>query len=150
MHKNQIWLFLLIAVGIATAWYSGKAVYHLYSYYRLQNHTEATVTDWKVKEIKSDAFVLEATYFFRLKGEEILATDFLIDPIFRNHYAAEQSIPKFAKKSWIVWFDPTNPHYSSLQKKFPTKECWSAGMMLALATYFTWLGFYVGSKHESR
>jgi hypothetical protein len=67
----------------------------------------------------------------------------LTDEPFRNRWGAQEAITQYAAKEWRVWFDHKDPDYSSLQKKFPLKECVSAIFLWGLLLYFLWLGFYV-------
>lgn len=148
MHKNRFWLGFLCVAIVASLWYTGLAAYLLYDYSQLEKITQATVTQWEVIELKSDKYALQGTYYFTDHGKIFSASSMLKEPVFLNRYAAENEIPKLVKQRWSVWYNAANPNHSTLQKKFPLKECASAVMMITLALYLTFLGFYVGGVRQ--
>ena len=143
MHKNLWWQAFLIAVFLIVLWYSGTALYRTYNYSRLTAKTTPTSIKWDVLELSDDEFVMEGNYTFEVKGKTFEGNTPLKNSIYKNRWAVEEDLPKMDKVKWGVWYNPSNPDYSSLQKKFPVKECLSAVFMWVLFLYFLWLGFYV-------
>ena len=146
MHQNRFWLAFLTVLTLIVLWYCGVAIYRTYEYIRLTAQTNAEVYEWAPKEISGDVFAAHAYYTFDVKGTQYKGEDVLPSPLYRNTWAIEQEIPKLSKEKRIVWFDPTNPLHSSLQKRFPLKECVSAIVLLGLLLYFVGLGFYVARR----
>lgn len=143
MSKGYIWAAFLIVVGAIALWYSAVAGYRYYSYARLTAQTRPLAMDWRVVAVSDEQYIPEASYTFQVGGELFSGQTAWHDQTYRNQWGAEESLPEFSKQWRQVWYDSGNPHHSSLQKKFPFKECISAGILWALWLYFVWLGYYV-------
>ncbi|MBA3815852.1 MAG: DUF3592 domain-containing protein [Parachlamydiaceae bacterium] len=143
MHKNTIYRAFLLAVILVTLWYSGIAIYRYYNYGRLTAQASLTSSEWQIQEVAEDEFYLEATYKFSVRQQVYAGRTSWPREFYRNRWAAEKDIPYVQKHHSVVWYQPSNPTHSSLQKKFPLKECLSAIVLWGLLLYFTWLGFYI-------
>lgn len=143
MHKNIFWQFFLFIVGACTVWYSVVAWHAYYRYSHLTAYTVPSAMSWEVEEKSEEHYLLKAFYRFNFQGKSFTGTSVLTDEAYRNLWGAQKALPEYAAKEWRVWFDSHNPDYSSLQKKFPIKECLSAIFLWGLLLYFLWLGFYV-------
>jgi Protein of unknown function (DUF3592) len=143
MHKNPVWLAFLAVISLVVLWYCGAALYKIYGYSRLTAEVQATSIQWGVKELADDQYIVKANYTFAVEGKIYQGETLFKDIIYMNAWAAEQAGLKNGKKNWKVWFQPNHYNHSTLQKKFPTKECYYAGAMLLLLLYFVGLGFYV-------
>jgi hypothetical protein len=143
MHRNPIWLIFLAVIAAVAIGYSSFTLYKLYGYYTLTRETSPLSIQWTVKVLSDDEYAVNGAYAFLVEGKTIQGETLFKDETFMNPWAAEASVQKFSGKSWKVWYQPSNLHHSTLQKKFPLKECSSAGVLLALLLYFIWLGFYV-------
>lgn len=143
MHKNTIWQAFIAVIFATTLWYSIVAIYSYYSYVHLKVQTSPSAMDWDIVEKSDEDYVAQSIYRFEFKGKSYPGTTSFTDTPYRNQWAAEQAAREFSKKQWKIWFDPQNPHHSSLQKNFPLKECISALFLWGLVLYFLWLGFYV-------
>jgi len=147
MHKNLLWQAFLAVVFLITLWYTGTAAYRYYFYSRLTERAPLVSIQWNVKEKASDQYIIEASYRFSLGNESYFGTTTWPNDTFRNSWAAEMAIKQeYSQKPWKIWFDPSNPNHSSLQKRFPFKESISAGFLWILFFYFFWLGFYVAKR----
>lgn len=143
MHSNVIYRAFLLAASFVTLWYSGNAFYKYYNYSRLTAQTTLSSSNWHIHEVAEDEFYLEANYTFSNNQKIYAGQTSWPREFYRNQWAAEKDIPYFQKHRNIVWFNPANPHHSSLQKSFPLKECISAALLWGLLLYFIWIGFYV-------
>lgn len=143
MHKNPIWLAFLACLVLIVLWFTGTAIYKIYLFERFDAYAEAQNVKWTVKEKSDEEFLLDAHYNFLVNGGEIKGDSLLTEASFWNAWAAEQMVKEYTNKKWIVWYSSKNPHYSTLQKNFPLKECISMGVLWALLFYFLWLGYYV-------
>jgi hypothetical protein len=142
-HKNPLWLSFLSIIALCTLWYSGIAYLKLSHYNSLTEETTASSSAWTVKTIAADAYIPEAYYSFYHQATLYDGVDVLTNELFKNAWAAEKALPEFAEKNRTVWYSPSDPHYSSLQKKFPLKESLSAVALWILLMYFVCLGLYV-------
>lgn len=149
MHSNRYWLIFLAFLVIPVGWKSGEALYRLYGYYRLTGRTEGKVTQWSVEKKSDERYVLKAHYHFLIGSKEFESEDQFLNDSYLNAWAAEQAI-KQKTETTPVWYSARNPLVSSLQKKFPIKECLSAVVLWVLLLYFIGLGYYVGSHGSDR
>lgn len=143
MHKNRIWLAFLVALTVVTAGYCVKALYNLYQYAVLTEQTPAQNVHWGITPLSDDQFLVKANYEFSVGGRVYPGETDFKDVVYMNPWAAEQAMPQYSYKLWQVWYQNDKFQHSTLQKKFPAKECYSAGAMVILLLYFVWLGFYV-------
>lgn len=146
MHKNRLWLIFLSIVAAVTLWYAAVAFYKVHQYCSLTQVTSARTEQWSVKEIGRDEFAPYVHYSFMVNSVRYFGESLVFAPYFRNAWAVEEEIPKLAEKEWLVWYNPSNPYYSTLQKKFPVKECIFAGVLFTLLLYFVGLGYYVSKS----
>jgi len=143
MHKNLLWQAFLVLVLVITLAYTGVAAYRYYNYARLKRATLPTTLKWQIRERSSDEYLVEGDYTFSVNNKNYSGATLRSQDPYLNPYAAERGIDMLSSQSWKIWFDPSNPEYSSLQKNFPLKEVISAICLWALLFYFLWLGFYV-------
>ena len=143
MHKNLIWQAFLLVILAASLWYSAIAVYKYYNYSHLEAKTAVSSIDWEIEEQSEEKYLIKGNYSFEFKGHSFSGTSDMTDMNYWNRWAAEQGVKEHSQKKWNVWFDPHDPHHSSLQKNFPIKECITAVFLWGLLLYFLWLGFYV-------
>lgn len=151
MHNNPVFLTFLAFLGLIVIGYGAVALYKYYRYTILTASAPAVIEKWSIEAdlrqwpmnlLFEDAYRVQADYSFvtdqiKYEGKTIFREKY------RNTWAAEQSQKKMEQENWIVWYQPGNAHYSTLQKNFPLKECVSAGVLAALLLYFIWLGSYV-------
>lgn len=143
MHKNYLWQAFLTVIVAATLWYTISAIYAYYSYSHLKAQTSLSALDWEIIHESDEDFPVKAVYTFEFKDKSYPGSTTFTDIPYRNQWAAEQAIKDLSGRQWKVWFDPHNPHHSSLEKSFPFKEIISAIFLWGLILYFLWLGFYV-------
>jgi hypothetical protein len=143
MPKSTLWQAFLIVVGCIALWYTVMAGYRYYNYARLTAQTSPLSVDWNVVEISEESFIPQATYTFKVEKEVFSGETTWTGQTYLNRWGAEQSLSEFSSQERKVWYDASDPHHSSLQKKFPFKESISAGVLWALWLYFLWLSYYV-------
>lgn len=146
MHKNFVWLcFLSLATG-AVGWFTLKALYMVYLYISLNATAPVEDLKWGVEQLSADQFVMKADYTFIAKEKQYSGETLFKDDIYWNPWVAEDALKVYSQKDWTVWYSSGNPQYSSLQKKFPLRECISAGVLWILLFYFLGLGYYVATR----
>jgi len=150
MHKNFCWLIFLFIVGAITTWHTGIFSVRLYQYYQLDAIASPTKVDWAVKPLSKGRFALVAEYSFLVQGTIYHGKTILKKPLFRNLWAANNSLPRYQSQQWKIWFSANYPHHSTVQKSFPLKECFYAGVLLLLFIYFLGLGYYISLLEKAK
>ena len=138
----RLWLGLMILTAAISLWFTGKATHGLWVYSRLAAQTQAAPKEWSVLEIGSSEYVLVSRYAYRIGEAEYEGKTIFKKPSFLNRASAEASIKDWTAHSWNVWYDPSHPLDSSLQKIFPFKNCIHALLALGVLGYFYYLRSY--------
>lgn len=89
--------------------------------------------------MSASQFAIEADYAFEYEKKTYTATTRFAKPYHFNRLAAEKEMKILQKISAIVHFDPNNPAFSSLQRKFPLKKGLHAMLTIGVAIYFLFL-----------
>jgi hypothetical protein len=142
MQKNTAFLALIVTLTLIVFWYSGVFLYRYYNYIRLGAKAPTKEVTWTVDPRTDEQYLLKANYSFDANGQNFTGNTVLEERGYWNRYSAEKGVEEYSKKKWYVWYNPSDPTYSSLQKNFPLKECVSAAIMWAIVFYFVWLGYY--------
>jgi hypothetical protein len=148
MSSKQVWILFLVIFATVTLGYVGHALYRIYVYQSLQKHPPVTRIQWSIQELSDERFILNADYTFEVRGRTYTGKTAFRDKVYRNAWAAGQALAIYQTESWKVWYDPTNPRLSSLQKQFPYKECAYALILAALMVYFS--GLYLRYSQMGR
>ncbi len=149
MHKNRIWILFLSIVSFVLLWFSWKAFFNLYQYTSLTASTKTSSIHWIIEQKASDKFYVQARYTFVVDGKNGHGQTTFTKHLYRNRSATEQAISNPSNDPWNVWYNPSNLNHSTLQKKFPFKECLYAAIVWGVFIYFICLGIYVGKKYET-
>ena len=138
MTRNfyRLWFVLLIISGAITLWFSGIAVSGLWKFFRLNEQTPAQVLNWKIQELSTSRFALEAEYKFDLNGKTYSGKTIFERPQFLNRFAAEHYMKVNESKNRQTWYHKGKPAYHSLEKEFPKKPCLHALLTLGVFVYF--------------
>lgn len=132
----KLWLGLLIVSGAIALWFSGIATVQVWQYARLNAQTPATVLSWGVRDLSSSRYAIEADYRYEVKGTSHRGKTVFKHPQFLNRYAAENHAKTMEGKRWHAWYVERNPAHSSLERKFPQKECLHALLTVGVFAYF--------------
>lgn len=144
MHKNPAWLTFLAIVAAATVWFCVSAILAVQLYHAQSTQAPVLASNWSYEEVASDTYTPRVRYHFRL-GEQIVEGEMQMKhPIARNPAAAEDMVDSLAEQRWWVWYDPSHPKSSTLQKSLPIQECLSALTLMGVFVYLLWLGYSVG------
>lgn len=148
--KRLVQFLFALMIGIAL-WYTFDASLKAWRYVKLSNEATPTNLAWNVHELTEESFAIEAHYAFVFRDHLYQNSTLFDRPTpFWNAWAAEQEIQNWAKKTWTVWFCSWDPEYSSLQKKFPIKECLSALTLWGIIG-FLWIRLSSATKqHQGR
>lgn len=142
MHSNKIWLIFLAAATLAAGWFSWSAIAKVTRYYSLQQKAEISDAAWRIAKRDEENYRVEADFSFEYGGNTYRGSELFEKPLYPNPWAAEYAMKKLESETKEAWFNPRNPRFSSLERKFPLKTVIYAITLLGLWLYFVWLGFY--------
>ncbi len=145
MHQNPYWLAFLSCISLGVFIYTSYAGIQLYHYSRLNQPIPLVHIQWSILPFTEEEFAPQANYQFLLQGISYQGKTIWPEH-YLNQWAAQKAIEKLAAQSWNAWIDPQNPHNSTLQKKFPLKQCLSTIVLWLLMIYFIGLGYYTPSN----
>lgn len=146
MIRNRLWIAFLALFGVITAVFTAIAMYKLADYYRTPAATVATASRWSTDKIGGDRFALRVRYQYRIGEKEFEGEDQIKWPTFRSTAAASAAIQELEKVSPRVWYRPASPHASTVQRKFPSRPCVHAGLLLGTMAYLLILGAYIARQ----
>lgn len=143
--QNPVWLSLLGLNFAAILWFGIPLSFHLYDYYALTETTKPSDLKWFVEKQGSEDFRVGANYSYLVNTISYEGETIFNDMTFRNPSSADDQLKLKASQTHLVFYDPQNVNHSSLQKKFPTKECVSTAVLFLILLYFVLLGIYTSS-----
>lgn len=144
--QHLSFILFLTVISIIALWFSCRAFLGIYRYFVLNSETLSSQVEWSVKELSDEKYVLHGKYVYLVNGESYTSETTLSHFPYRNHGAAERVIPEYAAKQWSIWYSPHNPAFSTLEKKFPIKECVSSVLLWSIMIYFICLKNYVAKR----
>lgn len=142
MHKNPYWLIFLLFIGIAVIGYTGFTFYKIYQYNRLSQSIAPQSIEWTIHPLDVDSFSLMSTYQFDWNQKNYSGSAEYSDR-YLNDWAAQEGLGRRKLEKWRVWFDPEDPHFSTLYHEYPMKQVIYTFMLWGLLLYFAWLGHSV-------
>lgn len=143
MHKNRVWLLLLVAVAVVMLIFCGRAAADVYHYSRMSSKTLLSEISWEIRQ-RGRLFIPYAHYRFEIDGQVYSGEESLDRAWQRNQWSAEKEIEKLQSYRWSVWYDADRPDVSTLDRSFPWRSVVYAALLIGLCSYFIGLGFYVG------
>jgi coproporphyrinogen III oxidase len=141
MRRAQIVLISLAA--IAFLWFASRTAVILWHYEKLSQHAVAEITAWGVQKKGGSKYILYAAYTFEVDGQKFFSKTFFTQPVFLNAPSAEAEGKQWMSKPLQVWYHPSKPSISSLEKNFPFKASIHALLSLGLLLYFFFLRKYL-------
>lgn len=139
MHCNLYWTGFLIIIGLIVIAYSGFTLVKIHHHSRLTQHTTPQTIQWSIHKLGEDDFTLQGHYEFSWDGKEYSGQE-SANEHYLNAWAARDILDSFNQETSQVWFDPSNPEYSTLFKNFPIKYTIYSVILWLLFFYFIWLG----------
>ena len=82
MISKNFFIFMFLIVGGASLYLGGEFFYNLNRYFHLTHSSEAQVFDWKVVEIKSGKFSVEAAYQFQVEERAVMGIYSFPKPVY--------------------------------------------------------------------
>jgi hypothetical protein len=138
LHRNPVWMTFFYLITLTATIYTIIASLDIYHYLRMSKIVIPNEVEWSIKKFNEETFIPEGSYQFTLNGVTIVGKTSL-QQRYLNPFAAQEAINKFIYLSPQVWFDPSNPQISTLEKTFPLKKSFYAGILWALVIYLFWL-----------
>ncbi|PIS02262.1 MAG: hypothetical protein COT85_06210 [Chlamydiae bacterium CG10_big_fil_rev_8_21_14_0_10_42_34] len=135
MKPARIQLLMVVGVIAITLHFTIRFGTQFYEYSALQKNTIAKILQWEVLEV-NDRFALKASYEFATQGKSWKGDFTLSPPYYLNELSAIASLKSKAKESWTVWYNPKNPHFSALEKKFPLSYLVRSIICFGVLIYF--------------
>jgi hypothetical protein len=139
LFKFKVSSLLVWASGVVTAYFMGLALHDLWGCLRLEERTSADVYKWKTVEVASSQFGIKAAYTYKVHGKTYRGKTFFAKPYHLNENSVQKQVEQFSRQSWVVWYQPSHPKISSLEKIFPTKRVIYALMTLGVFFYFLYV-----------
>ena len=132
---------LIILVALIVLGYVGVALYRIAQYNRLSAQAKVENVTWSVKAFSAERYTPHAEYDFKVQGQTYHGGTTLSLSPYKNAWAVEQEIKQISPQYKTVWYDPSNPAFSSLERYFPTKQVTYAAILLSILFYFSWGGY---------
>lgn len=119
MRKQKIFFITLVLLGSLCAGYFSLCVARaLFNFFAFKERAPATITRWEVKET-GGKFPLTGYYSFEVKGKVWEGATRFREPWHLNEASAVSALKEMARQNWVVWFNPSRPSQSSLEREFP-------------------------------
>jgi len=128
------WILLSISALVAV-YFSIHLSKELFSYLSLTNQAPAKVSQWEIENVKEN-FALKATYSLNVDDRRYVGSYRFSPPYFWNEPAALTALNVKAKEKWLVWYDPSCPERSALEKSFPYSLLIRTLVCYAVLIYF--------------
>jgi len=132
----QLRFILLFLTGLIALYFIAEVLSSGYQYVRLNERTRAQNVVWEVQMRSVSHYVLAAHYTYHVDGQEFTGMTRFKTPFYFNYYAAEREMRARQAEKFIAWYQKKHPTFSSLQKKFPKKECIYALLTCSVFVYF--------------
>jgi hypothetical protein len=151
MRVNWPWVVFLSVIASLIIGYTAFFLGKVYHYVILTQQVPATSVNWSVYSRDEDFFAAQANYTFFVDGKQYAGLTIWDDgERYPNSWALENLMHSLStQEEWKVWLSTRNPANSSLQKKFPTKECLSTAILWCVFAYLVMLGEYAKRKRSS-
>lgn len=137
--KFKVSSLLVWASGAVMVYFASLALHDLWGYLRLEESAPAYVYKWKTVEVAPSQFGIKAAYTFRARGKTYSGKTFFSKPYHLNENSVKKQVDRFSREPWVVWYQPSHPKISSLEKVFPTKKIIYALMTLGVFFYFLYV-----------
>lgn len=118
LQKLLFPLFLVLLGAVSSIYFSYRLSEDLFFYCSLTKQAEAHISRWEVKEVQGK-FIVRAAYSFELENSLRTGSSAVDGAWYLNEAAAVGDLREKANRQWLVWFDPSSPSISSIEKSFP-------------------------------
>jgi hypothetical protein len=144
MRHKISWLIALIFPVIAFFLLSYSTICQINTYLLLKKNVLANVDKLEIRLDKKNRYEILAFYSFKI-GNKVFFNKNCLRKKFLNILSAQDYIKKNSEKKVIVWFNPKNPNITSIERKFPIKNCIYSVLCFSIFIYFVILKYYAYS-----
>lgn len=145
-YRSKLSRIGLILIASVALWYVIIAADSLIYYFSFRNHVVAEVTSWEVKEIGENQYSAFATFSYAVANQEYQASSLFPDVIYLNEFAAKTHLEELKKKTMFAWYSKGEPRQATLDRSFPGKQVFNAGVLVVIFSYFLGVGRYLKCK----
>lgn len=96
----------------------------------LRAQAKARISQWEIEE-RDGIFEVQANYLFG-EGEGV----WRFKRQYESQAAAFSALKEMAKREWVVWYAPSDPSRSALEKEFPFNLLFRMAICYGVAIYF--------------
>lgn len=118
LQKLLFPLFLVLVGAASSVYFSYRMSEALFSYFSLTQQAEARIARWEVKEVQGK-FIVNAVYSFGSGDSSWMGSSIVDRSWYLNETSAIEDLREKANRQWLVWFSPSDPSRSSIEKSFP-------------------------------
>lgn len=122
--------------AVCTLYFFVTASFSLYQWYGKTNLAWAKVQTWRVIELGTSKFAIEAEYQFSHQGQSYSGLTRFSKPYHFNRPSAEKEIERKIEDRSIAFYNPSHPESSSLERTFPLKKILYFLMTAGVFLYF--------------
>lgn len=142
MDKQRTAFFCVIAMmGLSALIFTSQMARDYWRFFHLSAQAEVKAISLTPLKLNRDHYVLHARYsYLTYEKEEVLS-----DPSYLNAYAAEGAAEKRLREFKSVWYDPSDPSFSSLERKISYKQVAYTFILWGLTAYFYFLHLWTRS-----
>lgn len=143
MISKNIFKILFVLTGLVSLYIGFNFFMSLHRYFELTAMAPATFDSWEIEEVRENKFIVVTSYHFEVNGATYHQRYPIQKPIYPNRYLAQEHLENWKAEKTHVWFNPKNPHQSSIFRTFPFKQGIHLLLCIGVLFYFLWLNFYV-------
>lgn len=148
MKNKQIFAAFLACIGLIVLWFTFDSSYKVYQWITQTHATKPLQLEWDIEQQASDRYMIVAAYVFDANGQKVYGQTEFHSKRYKNLEAANHFLDEYSDKEWVVWYSPSQPKNSTINRYFPLKSCIYTAIVWCILLYFIWLSYYVGKKYR--
>lgn len=148
MKHKQIFVAFLACIGLVVLWFSFNSSYKVYQWVTQTKSTKPLKIEWDIEQQASDRYMIVAAYTFKDKGKEVFGQTEFHSKKYKSIETAKHFIDEYSHNNWVIWYSPSQPQNSTINRFFPLKSCLYTAIVWCIFLYFIWLSYYVGKNYQ--
>ena len=104
------------------------------------------VLNWTISPIHDELYKPVAHFQYTVDGKTYEGKEVFQGGLYRTPYAAEVAIQAIQSAEPVVWYAPSKPEKSTIEKFFPFKKVLYAFITLILVFYSAYMAYYLTDK----
>lgn len=142
----RVGLGILIAGMIIWAIYIFPLALNLTHYVSYTDRVAPDILQWTTLPVHDELFRPVAHFRYTVNGQTYEGKEVFQGGLYRTPYAAEVAIKAINSSHLNVWYSPSKPSQSSIERFFPFKKLLYAVITLLLAFYTAYIAYYLTDK----